>query len=341
MGNISHYDIILITNQPAFYKVKQWNQIATRKKVLMVFMDQKEKDRNNDFVSEKPSFEYYILPKSKLTGFWELISILSQYSFKQLIICGWDDWRLILLSFFSSKNKNAFISESSIYEYKPHFLKDIIKKLFLTRISTAYPSGIAQGKIFEYLGFKGEYKYTGGCGLLNYIEQPAYTPRQEVKTFLYVGRLVEVKNLRMLIEVFNQLPELNLNVIGFGEQEAELKQLAKENVHFLGAVANKQLSSYYQQADVFILPSNSEVWGLVIEEALNNGTPVIVSDKVGCRDDLVTEETGLVFNAGNHESLTHAIGKIRNIDFYNQLRKNIANLDFGARAKHQVDVFLD
>lgn len=341
MGNISHYDIILITNQPAFYKVKQWNQIATRKKVLMVFMDQKEKDRNNDFVSETPSFKYYILPKSKLFGFWKLISIITRSSYKQLILGGWDDWRLILLPFLSRKGKNALLCESSFYEFRPGFVKDLIKKIILLRISVVYPSGIAQGRIFEYLGFKGKYRYTGGCGLLNYIEQPAYQPRTEVKSFLYVGRLVEVKNLRMLIEVFNQFPELNLNVIGFGEQEAELKQLAKENVHFLGAVDNKQLTSYYQQADVFILPSNSEVWGLVIEEALNNGTPVIVSDKVGCRDDLVTEETGLVFNAGNHESLTQAIVKIRNIDFYNQLRKNIAKLDFCARAKRQVEVFLE
>ena len=334
------YDIIFITNQPAFYKVRQWNKIGDRKRVLLIFTDQKEKDRNNDFISEKPSFEYYILPKSKLAGFWKLILILSRYSFKQLIIGGWDDWRLILLASLSRKKKNALLCESSFYEYKPNFIKDIIKKLFLTRISTVYPSGIAQGKIFEHFHFKGEYKYTGGCGVLNYIEQPAYTPRQEVKTFLYVGRLVEVKNLRMLIEVFNQLPELKLNVIGFGEQEEELKRMSQSNIHFLGAIPNKELSTYYQKADVFVLPSIVEPWGLVVEESLNNGTPVIVSDRVGCKDDLVTEETGLVFSAYDKESLKEAVLKISDLDYHNKLRENISKLNFQERAQHQIDIFI-
>lgn len=337
---MKHYDIILFTNQPSFYKVKQWNEIAQKKDVLMVFLEAVEKDRNADFVSEKPIFDCLYMPHGFIKSLYFLIVFLYNKQYSQLIIGGWDDWRLRILPFLSSKKKNALLFESSIYEFHPHPLKDAVKRLILSRISMVYPSGKAQGRVFEYFGFKGECKYTGGCGLLNYIEQPAYTPRQYVKTFLYVGRLVEVKNLRMLIEVFNQLPELQLNIIGFGEQETELKQMAKENVHFLGAVANRQLSSYYQEADVFILPSNSEVWGLVIEEALNNGTPVIVSDKVGCRDDLVTEETGLVFNAGSHESLAQAVEKIRDVNFYNQLRKNIAKLDFGARAKRQVEVFV-
>lgn len=334
------YDIIFITNQPAFYKVKQWNMIGERQRVLLIFMDQKEKDRNNDFVSEKPSFEYYILPKSKLAGFWELILILSRYSFKQLIVGGWDDWRLILLASLSRKKKNALLCESSFYEYKPHFIKDIIKRLFLTRISMVYPSGIAQGKIFEHFHFKGEYKYTGGCGVLNYIPQPAYQPRESVRRFLYVGRLVEVKNLKMLISVFNGLPYLQLDIIGFGEQEEELKMMSQSNIHFLGAIPNKELSTYYQQSDVFVLPSVVEPWGLVVEESLNNGTPVIVSDRVGCKDDLVTEDTGLVFAAYDKESLRDAVLKISDVDYYNKLRENISKLNFQERAQRQINIFI-
>lgn len=338
--NRNYYDIVFITNQPAFYKVKQWNKIGERKRVLLIFTDQKGKDRNDDFVSENPSFECQILPTGKISGLKVLLSIISRYSYKQLIIGGWDDWRLILLAFISTKNRNAFLCESSFYEYYSCFIRDMVKKLILSRISVVYPSGKAQGRIFTHLGFKGEYRYTGGCGLLNYIEQPAYQPRAEVKMFLYVGRLVEVKNLKMLVNVFNGYPDLQLNIIGFGEQEDELKAVAKENIHFIGAVANKQLALYYQQADVFVLPSTYEPWGLVVEEALNNGTPVVVSDRVGCREDLVTEETGLVFSAYDKESLRDAIRKISNVEYYNKLRENISKLDFQKRAQRQIDVFI-
>lgn len=340
MGKKQH-DIIFVTNQPSFYKVRQWNEIAKRKKVLLVFLEWMEKDRNKDFVSEKPEFDYEVLPDGLVAGLRYLLSLLCKTRYCRLIIGGWDDLRLRVLAFVSPKQKNALLCESSFYEYRSGFIKDMVKKLILSRISVVYPSGKAQGRIFTHLGFKGDYRYTGGCGLLNYIEQPAYQPRTEVKSFLYVGRLVEVKNLKMLIRVFNELPHLQLNIIGFGEQEDGLKAMAKENIRFLGAVENKRLSEYYQQADVYVLPSTFEPWGLVIEEALNNGTPVIVSDKVGCRDDLVTEDTGLVFDHESQQSLLDAIVKITDIDFYNRLRKHISKMDFKKRAQRQIDVFVE
>ena len=136
------------------------------------------------------------------------------------------------------------------------------------------------------------------------------------------------------------MPNLHLDIIGFGPLEEELKSIANKNITFLGAVNNKDLAKYYQNADVFILPSKSEVWGLVVEEALNNGTPVIVSDKVGCHYDLVTASTGLVFKSENLESLQEQISKICSINFYNNLRKGISQLDFIERAQNQVKAFV-
>lgn len=58
---------------------------------------------------------------------------------------------------------------------------------------------------------------SGGCGILNYRSQPLYVPRNEVNNFLYVGRLVSVKNIDMLIMVFNRKPNLNLTIVGYGD----------------------------------------------------------------------------------------------------------------------------
>lgn len=207
-------------------------------------------------------------------------------------------------------------------------------------MSYAYQSGISQKKLIETLGFRGKIFIQGGVGLFFVQSQPEYEERHDVKNFIFVGRLVEQKNLPLLIDVFNEFPDFNLNIVGFGELENKLKNMARSNVHFLGAVDNKALPKIYQQNDVFILPSKSEPWGLVVEEALNNGLPVIVSDNVGCKDDLVTEKTGLVFQSGSKVSLSQAVKKITDIQFYNSLRKNISNLDFKKRMKNQVDVFL-
>lgn len=338
--DMKEYDLLFVTNQPSFYKVKQWNEIATKKRVLLVFIDRIEKDRNDDFVSEKPVFDYFIMPQ----GFWRrakfIVNLVTKTVYKRLIVGGWDEISLLILPFISPKKKNAFLCESSFYEYQPHLVKDLIKRVFLERISVVFPAGKSQGRIFEHLGFKGEYRYTGGCGLLNYIEQPKYTPRSKVVSFLYVGRLVEVKNLEMLVSVFNELPSLRLSIIGFGNCEEKLKSLAATNITFLGPIENKRLSSYYQDADVLILPSFYEPWGLVVEEALNNGTPVIVSDKVGCRDELVTDKNGIVFDSKSAVSLREAILRMTDVVFYNSLRRNVSKMNFEERKKRQIEAFV-
>jgi glycosyltransferase involved in cell wall biosynthesis len=72
-----------------------------------------------------------------------------------------------------------------------------------------------------------------------------------------------------------------------------------------GFVNQSQLGSYFAAADVFVLPSEFETWGLVVNEAMYFGLPVIVSDRVGCRHDLVIPgKTGEVFHHGDVKSLS-------------------------------------
>ncbi len=335
------YDYILVTNQPAFYKIRLWNAISQKKKVLVIFLCAIEQSRNTDFVKGQMQFDHVILEGGWKKRIRTILSILRENKYRQLIVGGWDNVILRVLPFCSPKKKNAFLCESSIYEYKYGFIRDAIKKIILKRYSKVYVAGMAQRRIFDYLAFKGVTTLVGGCGLLNYIPQPPYQERANVSRFLSVGRLVPEKNLSMLIAVFNCLPHLELIIAGFGEQEKVLKSIAKSNITFIGAIENSRLSDYYQDADVFILPSVSETWGLVVEEALNNGTPVIVSDRVGCREDLVSDKNGIVFPFNDSIALHEAIIKMTQIEYYNQLRYNISKMDFISRAQHQIDCFVE
>ena len=211
--------------------------------------------------------------------------------------------------------------------------------MYVKRLSKIYASGKSQRKITDNLGFKGETVITKGVGVFNFIPQPDYKPKTEVKNYFYVGRFVEVKNLKFLISVFNELPQYNLYLAGFGEQEQELRRLAKENVHFLGAINNKELSGYYQKMDVFVLPSLIEPWGLVVEEALNNGLPVIVSDKVGCAEEIIDESNGIVFKLDEPSSLNAAIVRMAEPEKYNKLRKNISLMNFEEIEKKQIECY--
>jgi glycosyltransferase involved in cell wall biosynthesis len=84
-----------------------------------------------------------------------------------------------------------------------------------------------------------------------------------------------------------------------------------DKVKFLGFVNQSQLSSIYRAANLFILPSDYEPFGVVVNEAMLCGCPVIVSDRVGARADLVKNgETGFIYPCGNIEALTKILQEV-------------------------------
>ena len=92
--------------------------------------------------------------------------------------------------------------------------------------------------------------------------------------------------------------------------------------------------------DVFVLPSKVEPWGLVVEEALNNGIPVIVSDRVGCAEEIINNSNGLIFHYNDKNEFVAAINKMAEIDFYNRLRKNISKLNFEEIEQAQIACYV-
>jgi len=129
--------------------------------------------------------------------------------------------------------------------------------------------------------------------------------------FLFVGRLVEVKNLPMLIKTFQKLPkeETALILVGDGEMKQNLKQIAgdRENIHFTGHLTGKELMAWYHVADTFILPSTMECYGAVVNEALVAGCFSIVSSRAGSQTLIKDGVNGMVFNPSSEESLLRTL----------------------------------
>ncbi|GGP06538.1 hypothetical protein GCM10010992_26940 [Cloacibacterium rupense] len=338
-----YVDKIFITNLPAFYKINLFNKIAEKERIIVIFTGNTGELRNADFFKEELiKFEFFNLKnRSVLYNFFFILKLFFDNNFSQLILGGWDESIMYFASIISRKKKNALIVESSVHESKTTGIKGVVKKIFLNRISKAYVPGISNIELLKKLNFEGQIIKTKGVGLFNIMDQPAYEERDKVLNFLYVGRLSKEKNLPLLIETFSYLPHLNLNIVGFGPEENYLKSIASPNVKFHGAVDNLKLYKFYRMYDVFILPSLSETWGLVVEEALNNGMPVIVSNRVGCAEEIIkNNENGLIFSLEEEDGLRKSIKEISNIRFYNKLRKTVSEIDFQKISQDQVNAFL-
>lgn len=132
------------------------------------------------------------------------------------------------------------------------------------------------------------------------------------RRFLYVGRLVEYKDVLRLLRAFmtlsDKIPLWDLVIVGKGPQEELLQQTAGDmlnhRVHFLGFKQVNEVAAIMQRCDVLVLPSTFEPWALVINEALAAGMAIVASDAVGAAGDLVKDElNGKVYPAGDTEAL--------------------------------------
>jgi glycosyltransferase involved in cell wall biosynthesis len=140
----------------------------------------------------------------------------------------------------------------------------------------------------------------------------------EQKVILFSGKLSGRKGVDLLVQAVRRLPEplrhkAVLVFLGHGELHEELSTAAQIDpavaCRFLGFQNQSKLSGYYHAADLLALPSiHSETWGLVVNEALHHGVPVVVSEAVGCAPDLVVAGvTGEICATGSAESLTEAL----------------------------------
>lgn len=129
---------------------------------------------------------------------------------------------------------------------------------------------------------------------------------------LFVARLEPWKRADLLVSAVGKVDEVHALIVGAGSEEARLKALARKvapgRVTFAGFLNTDRLPEAYAASDLLVLPSDREPWGLVCNEALASGIPIIASDRVGAAADLVQEgRTGWVFHAGDANDLARVL----------------------------------
>jgi glycosyltransferase involved in cell wall biosynthesis len=129
-------------------------------------------------------------------------------------------------------------------------------------------------------------------------------------TFLYVGRLDPEKGVETLLEAFRDVPG-ELVLVGAGSDEDRLARLAPARVQFEGAKDRDELVRYYARADVFVLPSRSEPWGMVLNEAAAAGLPLVATEETGAAHDLIEHGVnGFRVRAGDEHALADALRRL-------------------------------
>lgn len=221
--------------------------------------------------------------------------------------------------------KRAVFSDSTLRDRPRTGLKETAKRLFFSRCHGFFTYGTRSKEYLQSYGVPEDkvyfrcqaaalpHNYSSADVLKGYEMGPV----EGALRFLYVGRLSPEKGLEDLLAAFRQVlarhPDSRLELAGNGPLKDSLVQRAADlgicaSVTFLGSRNIDELAELYLASDVLVLPSHSEPWGLVANEALSYGCPVIISDACGCAPAVVKENvTGFTFRAGDVTGLSEAM----------------------------------
>lgn len=155
-------------------------------------------------------------------------------------------------------------------------------------------------------------------GVFSVVDTPKKLPQPNIINVLFVGRLVDWKAIDILIDAINACKSVvQLTILGDGVLRKELEQYAQihapNKVIFLGQVSHAETNSYYDKADIFVLPSIRECGGAVVLEAMSRGLPVVATAWGGPMD-YITAETGFLIEPKSRtymvEQFSNAIDKL-------------------------------
>lgn len=152
---------------------------------------------------------------------------------------------------------------------------------------------------------------------------------RNAKIILNLGRISFEKKIEVLLKAFKELNNKNyyLLIVGKGPSLKNYENMAKtmnlKNVIFTDYVDDKYIASYYNAADIFAMPSDTETFSLVTLEALAAGKPVVGPNYLGTKDLIIDNFNGLKFNRGDYIDMAAKISLILNNNkLKNSLGKN-------------------
>jgi glycosyltransferase involved in cell wall biosynthesis len=226
-------------------------------------------------------------------------------------------------------------SESTAYDLRgQRAWVEFVKSEFLNNCTGFVVPGISAREYLMSRGQKQSSIFTAPNAVDNdlYLRGAEAARQNEAKTraelklprryFLFVGRLVREKGVFDLLSAYARLdPQLRATVglvfAGDGAErkrlEAESRLIAPAEIRFTGFIQRDQIASYYALADMLILPTYTDTWGLVVNEAMACGLPVLVSRAAGCVADLVPDQwNGAVLPAADVAQLSAAMQRLGN-----------------------------
>lgn len=319
------------------YRIPVFNRIAQTHALefKVFFLSETQTQRQWPVYWNEIHFPYEIIPGVMFEGKnlrnvnfnFGILSRLFREKFDVIVTGGWHQPGYYLCLLYAKLFRKKFLlwSESTALDSrKTSFLPEALRKNFVRQASGAIAAGKASRDYLVSLGVNSDRVWTAPNAVDNnyYAERsaPFRANKQQIKRergfpeklVLYAGRMVPEKGIYTLLRAYArisvEMKDVGLILCGEGEDRPSLEAACKSeglvNVFFVGFVDRENMPFYYGIADLLVLPSFTEPWGLVINEAMACGLPVLATTRAGAARDLVRSgENGYTFEPGDASQL--------------------------------------
>lgn len=337
--------LVLITEIISPYRIPVFNALARQQGIDLhvIFLAETDPTTRGWFVyKDEIRFSYEVLRswRRRLGGHhlllnWGLSAAMRRAS-PDLIICGGYNYLASWESLWWARRHHVpfmLWAESTLKDLRRH--RALVESLKAKFMNSCHAFVVPGKSSFDYVGSFGvvaENIHTAPNAVdieffadrADQVSSQAEVHRQRLglpsRYFLFVGRLVPEKGVFDLIQAYGALaPELrtgmSLVLVGDGAARLELERRAAAispgSVQFAGFAQREQLAAYYALAEAFVFPTHSDPWGLVVNEAMACGLPVITSNAAGCAADLVEDRwNGRVVPTGDIGQLGSAMDEL-------------------------------
>jgi glycosyltransferase involved in cell wall biosynthesis len=320
---------LLIYIEPTSYLLPLWLEIKARTTVetRVVFLEENFTQPWNLNLRDDPNVE--ILRGNRFAKLVRLLQLIRQRDVELIDLAGWGHPLLLMALFYAGICRIPVTIESDTkFDPATAIWRRVVKRLILPIIfripDLFFPAGTQQAAYFMGYGvpqarIRIAQMSVDVRSIMEKINLYRDKPVSGSNTgkpivFLYVGRLEPFKGIQDLLEAFDILVQRGENSRLVIAGDGGLRRLVEASVstyaavEYLGWISGDALFHAYSRADVFVLPSRIEPWGLVVNEAMAAGLPVIATDRVGCVDDLVHEgRNGYIVPSANPNRLAEVM----------------------------------
>jgi glycosyltransferase involved in cell wall biosynthesis len=337
-ANHSAGPLVVLTNIPAPYRIPAWNHLAklVDGNLTVCFTARSEPGRAWSVPVEEMAFEWRFLSNStrnSLIGGWKSAGAMLAFLFRRqprAVVCGGYDSIASWVTFLWCKTLRRrfvlWIESNARDRRRRSAVRRFLKRLIVSHSDAIASSGKATNDYVVGLGAGRDRIFAAPLSADTdfFARESArvdaarerrlrgYSP----KLTLYAGRLVLEKGVMTLLKAFRtvaaQREDVGLLVVGHGPARREMESFCRDagldRVYFLGGQDYRRMPYVYALAHLLVLPTFSDPWGLVVNEAFACGVPAVVSRAAGVCDDLIIEgRTGFSVDPHDERGLARTI----------------------------------